>query len=218
MVAILFDLDGTLADSLPVILQTSQLACAELDIPWDAQRITDMIGIPLITTGEQLLGPGKGQLYFDTYQKHFFALCDQGMAPYAGVITMLQELQAAGAALAIVTSKSRRGAEATVKALDIAAYIPLVVTINDNCGHKPAPQPALYALEQLDCPAATAVFVGDSIFDMQCACAAQITAWGVTWGACDEPRLRQAGASRIFTTVGQLHQALLAFVRGETGR
>ena len=51
---ILFDLDGTVADSIPVILETSRLGCLDLGIPWDENRVKGLIGLPLLDTGELL--------------------------------------------------------------------------------------------------------------------------------------------------------------------
>jgi len=69
MTAFLFDLDGTLHDSVPVICHVSQLAYAELGLERSLEEIKKTIGVPLVKTGEELFGPGNGDLYRLTYQR-----------------------------------------------------------------------------------------------------------------------------------------------------
>ncbi|MEG1500501.1 MAG: HAD family hydrolase [Clostridiales bacterium] len=213
MSAIIFDLDGTLADTVPVILETSRLVCQELHIPWDKAYITSLIGLPLIQTGEKVLGEGFGQLYYDTYQKYFFGSCYKMMKLFPGVKNLLQKLHKQGYQLAIVTSKTIKGANSTIDLLEIKDFFSVVVTATDNCGHKPAPGPAFFALNRLKTDKNDAIFVGDSAFDINCAKEAGIKSCGVTWGAYSSSSLLAAGADYLAHDINQLEVILTESIR-----
>ena len=197
----LFDLDGTLVDSFPRIIDSSQHALTELGATVSREQIVALIGIPLVETGERLLGPGMGQRYFDTYQKYFYR-SKEPVRPFAGIPELLAELQASQDSLVIVTSKRRESALHSLREAGLDAYFSLIVTADDTPEHKPAAAPARYALAQLG--AGQALFIGDSIFDMGCARAAGIAACGVTWGAAKAEELQAAGADFIARQVSEL--------------
>ncbi|MDD4797912.1 MAG: HAD-IA family hydrolase [Clostridia bacterium] len=207
--AILFDLDGTLIDSLPVIVKTSLRVCEELNISVDERKIIDQIGLPLLTTGELFLGKGQGQKYFDTYQKYFYELLAEGIEVFDGIKDLLRELKDNGQQLAIVTSKSRRSADASIEMAGLRSFFELTVTVNDDCGHKPSPDPALYALKKLGAHAENSIFVGDSPFDILCAKSAGCLACGVLWGAGSREQLQDSGADFIAADVDELRDYLL---------
>jgi len=208
--AILFDLDGTLIDSLPVIVKTSLKVCDELNITADEAKIVGQIGLPLLTTGETFLGKGQGQLYFDTYQKYFYDVLAEGLEIFDGIDSLLDELQDCGQQMAVVTSKSRRSADASLEIVGLGKYFDLIVTVNDDCGHKPAGDPAMFALKKLGEQPQNGIFVGDSSFDMLCAKSAGCAACGVLWGAGSHEQLQDSGADFIAATVAELRGYLLA--------
>ena len=210
---VMFDLDGTLIDSLPVIVKTSLKVCEELSIKADEAKIVGQIGLPLLTTGENFMGKGQGQLYFDTYQKYFYDILAEGLEVFPGIESLLNELKSCGQQTAVVTSKSRRSAEASLDMAGLGKYFDLVVTVNDDCGHKPAPDPALFALNKLGAQAANSIFVGDSLFDILCAKSAGCAACGVLWGAGSREQLQKSGADFIAPTVNELHGYLLAIIK-----
>lgn len=210
MRAFLFDLDGTLADTLPIIVQTSRLALQEMghDAITDAQIIA-LIGVPLIETGEILLGEGQGIAYKDCYHKHFRTLDQSHLRPFTGIPELLQELQERGDKLACVTSKRRQPAERTLAQLGLAVYFPVLITAESAPQHKPQPEPALLALRELGADVEQGVFIGDSVFDIGCGKNAGLVTCGVTWGAETATGLRQAGADYLVNTVAELRQVLL---------
>ncbi|MCL1816068.1 MAG: HAD-IA family hydrolase [Clostridiales bacterium] len=209
MTAFLFDLDGTLADSIDIILQSSRMALEELGYPQisDAQ-ITSLIGVPLLDTGERILGPGLGELYRECYQKHFLSLDIGKLNAFPGLAKTLAHLKAQGGKLACVTSKRRFAAESSLKAIGLADYFSALVCAESTEQHKPAAEPAHKALAMLNACAEKAIFIGDSIFDIGCARNAGILSCGVLWGAGNEQELTQAGADYIAHTVGELDSIL----------
>lgn len=208
MQTILFDLDGTVADSIPVILETSRLGCLDLGIPWDENRVKGLIGLPLLDTGELLLGKGRGQEYFEAYHHHFQKTMEAGLRAFAGMPELLAHLHKQGKRLALVTSKKLPATTLSLQLLGMEQTFDLVITADSGCGFKPSPEPALAVLAQLGTPAAQAAFVGDSHFDMLCAKRAGLRAIGVAWGADSRLELREAGADAIATTVAELADLL----------
>ena len=210
MTAYLFDLDGTLADTLPIILQSSRLALAELGREISDERITALIGVPLLETGELLLGPGQGELYLECYQRHFLSLNIDSLSAFPGLAELLAKLKAGGGKLACVTSKRLQPAEATLIQIGLWPYFAVLVGAESTDTHKPHPAPALKALELLEAQGEKALFIGDSIFDIGCAHNAGLLSCGVTWGAGEEQQLKEAGAAFIAHTVEELAAILLA--------
>lgn len=210
MTAYLFDLDGTLADSLPIILKSSRLALEELGQEISDAQIIALIGVPLIESGELLLGPGRGELYRDCYQKHFSSLDTSSLTAFPGLAGLLSRLTAGGGKLACVTSKRQKPAENTLAQIGLLPFFPVLVCAENTKLHKPDAAPALTALDLLHAQGEKAVFVGDSIFDIGCAQNAGILSCGVTWGAGEEQQLTAAGANYIAHTTEELTAILLA--------
>jgi len=210
MSALIFDMDGTLADTIPFILAASHGALIEVGKDVSDATILSYIGLPLIATGEDFLGTGRGEEYLDLYQKHFLS-APYSPQPFPGIIEMMRDLHSAGKKLAIATSKRQAAAEETVAHIGVGEFFDVLVTYESNCGHKPGPGPALKAMELLAAKPEESIFIGDSMFDINCAKNAGIASCGVTWGAADEQELREGGATFIAHTVDQLRQILLDF-------
>ncbi len=211
MKAVLFDLDGTLIDSLPIIMQSARLTLDGLNAGHISdQQIRDLIGVPLVETGEILLGAGKGQLYRDCYQEHFWSLNFSDWQPFAGIIAMLDALKAQNTKMAVITAKRQAPAEKTLEQAGLAAYFDLVLGVEKCPKPKPDPAPALIALAEFKVVADQAAFVGDSIFDIGCGKAAGLFSVGVSWGAAKPYDLQQAGADIIARDTAHLKDILLA--------
>ncbi len=208
MPAILFDLDGTIANSLPCIIECSRLACRDLNIPYDEDKIISLIGIPMLQTGEMLLGPGRGEEYRSIYNAHFLQCPEPKMTAYEGMPQLLRKLKARGIDLGIVTSKVKNGCLNSLSILDLHDIFDILVTASDDCGHKPTAGPALFACEQLSLDKEQVIFVGDSYFDINCGKAAGIATCGVTWGACNKEQLAAYEPDFLVETVPQLEQIL----------
>ena len=210
MTAFLFDLDGTLADTLPVILRCSRLALHDLGREVSDAQIISLIGVPLVQSGELLVGTGQGERYRECYQKHFAAMDMSGLSAFPGLKGLLVELAAGGGKLACVTSKRENPARETLKQIGVLHYFPVLVGAETTERHKPDAAPALAALAQLGAGEEKAIFIGDSIFDIGCAKNAGILSCGVTWGAGEEWQLIKAGADHIAHSVEELSAILLA--------
>ncbi len=206
---VLFDLDGTLIDSLPLIIECSRLAGAEIGLPWDEDHIRSMIGIPLIETGEILLGKGQGEFYRSVYLKYFHQLHDEKIKIFSGIIPMLETLKQQQIAMAVVTSKIHDSAIMSLMETGIMDFFDQIITASEPCAHKPSPEPALLALARLGKSQDGAIFVGDSPYDIQCGTDAQMATCGVTWGMATKDQLTPYHPTYLADTVPQLEKIIL---------
>ncbi len=209
MKTILFDLDGTIADSITGIIDISLLACRELSIEWDENKVKSLIGLPLVKSGGILAGEERAQIYCDTYRKHFTNSPKEKTLAFKGLKELLFSLKARGHKIGLVTSKLLPGVLLSLEDLGLEDFFDIVVTASDNCGHKPSPKPALFALEKLGEKAENAFFVGDSPFDIQCGNSAGMISVGVTWGAGTEEALKKAGAAYIARNAEDLEKIFI---------
>ena len=183
--AVLFDFDGTLADTTELFLRTYRhtlarhLGTAPPDEEWRAR-----FGMPLDVQLAHYAGSPEevARLVagFREYQRaHERALT----RPFPGVMETVGELARRGKKLAIVTSKHRPGALRAMGLCGLTAFFPVLVTPDDVPRGKPHPDPVLLALDQLGASPAEAVFVGDSPFDIAAGRAAGTPTAAALWGA-----------------------------------
>lgn len=209
MTAILFDLDGTVADSLSNIIETTVLTLAEIDKPQDEDLVRSLIGIPLAQSAEILAGKDQAQLFLDTYHKYFLKTKDRKYEPYPGLGELIKELRDKGFKLAVVTAKLYPGTVLALEDMGLDKAFHALVTASDECEPKPSPQPALLALEKLGEKAENAYFIGDSLFDIRSGKSAGATTIGVTWGAATRGLLAKEGADYIVDNGEELRDILL---------
>ncbi len=123
---------------------------------------------------------------------------------FEGVEELLRGLQETGYGLGVVTSKTREEFAHDLAGFEIVQYFDCVVCADDTVRHKPDSEPLLYYLEQTGCQGDELLYIGDSVYDRQCAAGAG-TAFGLAgWGA-------QPGVSAplIFSTPQQAAQILI---------
>jgi len=188
--AILFDLDGTLVDSVELTVSSFEHAClVHLGRSPGHDWITATMGRPLREALADA-APGRVDELFPTYVAHHDSHHDALLRPYAEALAAVRELHARGTRLGLVTSK--RGIAAR-RALDRYALSPLftvVVTLEDTVRHKPFPDPLLEAATRIGLPPDDLLYVGDSVHDVQAAQAANMPVAAVLWGAGTEQDLR----------------------------
>lgn len=184
--AVLFDLDGTLIDTVELIVRSFQHATTQhLGTALDRDAVVATIGRPLLECLEEI-APGKGADLYATYREYNLTQHDTLARPIDGTSAVLSALWNRGYRLGLVTSKSRRGAEQAIKYCDLAHLLEVIVCLEDTVRHKPAPDPLLLAVERLGLRPDQAWYVGDSVFDVGSAQAAGMPVVAVLWGAGTE--------------------------------
>jgi pyrophosphatase PpaX len=180
--AILFDLDGTLIDSIELIVRSFQHATGEhLGAPLERAVILPTIGLSLIDELERI-APGKGQDLLLSYRGFLRAHHDALIAEYEGVAGMLDALHRREVPMGIVTSKALVSAEPSLRRFGLDRLMATIVTWDDTERHKPHPEPLLLAAARLGVPAPACWYVGDSTHDMAAARAAGMRAVAAAWG------------------------------------
>ncbi|HEX7397422.1 MAG TPA: HAD hydrolase-like protein, partial [Propionibacteriaceae bacterium] len=133
---ILFDLDGTLADSINLIVTSYQHAFREVvGHEWDEAEIKSWIGKSLIDAFRGALGTELGEKAYASYTTFNEANTERLMKGYEGVPELLRDLKAAGVKTGVVTSKRRPPAEWAIRLCGLD--IPLLVGHEDVPAHKP---------------------------------------------------------------------------------
>ena len=206
LTTILFDLDGTIIDSVRLILDSYHHTLkihghpAQTDEAWLAG-----IGTPL---WHQLApysrSPDDMAAMIATYRDYNLAHHDTRVTPYSGVVEMIRGLKAASRRRGLVTSKNRNGAMRGLTLAGIADLFETMVCADEVSNHKPHPEPVLMALDRLAASAASTVFVGDSIHDMQSGRAAGVRTAAVLWGPFTRADLAPAEPDYWLETPGDL--------------
>jgi pyrophosphatase PpaX len=179
---VLFDLDGTLIDSIDLILRSAQFAFTKcgLDAPTDAQWLTG-VGRPLpVMFGH--FAPGREEDLIAAYREFQMANHDELVTVYPGVPEMLATLADRGYKLGIVTSKATTLALRGLSITGIDGYFETIVGMDACKRHKPDPEPVRIALDRLSSDPEGAWFVGDSVHDMESGNAAGVATVAALWG------------------------------------
>jgi pyrophosphatase PpaX len=180
---VLFDLDGTLIDSGPIIMASMRHASVTvLGLEPDEERVRAAIGGPGLIAQMRDLDPGRVDELVAVYRAHNEPL-HATLESFDGVFELLAELHRRGHRLGIVTAKrvaTARLALDRFPLLDDLAGV--LVGAEDTERHKPDPDPLLEALRRLGARPEDAAYVGDSPFDIRAATAAGCLAVAVGWG------------------------------------
>jgi pyrophosphatase PpaX len=182
--AVLFDLDGTLIDSIGLLLESVRhtFEGREDRAPTEEEWIAG-IGTPL---REQLRpfveSDEDAEELFTRYRTYQRARHDKTTTAYAGVLDTLEQLYNWGHPMGIVTSKSNEMMERGLKHTGIDVYMKTMIGCDSCSLHKPDPFPVRLALEKLGYEPHEAVFVGDSPHDMASGNAAGVTTIAALWG------------------------------------
>ena len=206
--AILFDLDGTLVNSLQLILYASQLTHEYMDLPYDEAYLRSTIGLPIVHTAGKLAGE-RSEEYLSFYSECCNQHQERLITLYPHIEEILQSLRKQNIALAVVTARRRQSTENILGFLNIATHFQSIICAEDTEKHKPEPEPALLALKQLGIKPEHAIMVGDSPYDIACGNSAGCKTAAVTWGMGDEETLISAKATVIFKDAMALKAWLL---------
>ncbi len=206
---VLFDLDGTLADTIPLIVASYQHAFRTvLGEEIDEARARAWIGRPLLPA---LLeeSPEHGHSLDLTYREWNLANTARLIQRYDGVPEMLEALASAGVRMAVATSKRRQTARLALEGVGIDHLIEVAAALEDTTRHKPEPDPLLHAAASLGSQPCDCVYVGDATVDVLAARAAGMAAIAVSWGAADREALAATGPDALVDTVADLTANLL---------
>lgn len=204
--AVLFDLDGTVVDTIPHILASFRHATADIlgeALPDD--ELMHSVGIPLAhqmrhftsdeNTAERLLA---------SYREYNHRTHDEMARLYPNTVSALDVLHGAGMPMGIVTSKSRTMADRALALFGLQQYFKAVVTADDTSTHKPDPLPVVTGAEALGVSSLRAVYVGDSPMDIEAGNGAGAYTVAATWGVASRERLEAVSPGAIIDDIAEL--------------
>ena len=209
---VIFDLDGTLLDTLEDLADAVNYALRSMQMPERTmEEVRAFVGngvrrLMELAVPQGFANPGFEET-FERFKEYYGVHCNDKTKPYEGILPLLQELKEEGFALAIVSNKL----DSAVKELSRIYFNGLVeVAIGEREGvkRKPAPDTVFAALEELSVVGERAIYVGDSDVDVLTAKNAGLPCISVLWGFRDKEFLMEHGAEIFAATPEEIKQYL----------
>lgn len=210
--SVLFDLDGTLLDTLGDLTAAMNRTLTRHGLPERTrQQMRTALGNGARRLMELSVPAGTDGALFEAllaeYNADYAAHCRIETAPYPGVDALLRQLHAQGCKLAIVSNKPDEAVRA-LRTEFFADTVPIAVGEKQGIRRKPAPDTLLTAMAQLGAERTSTVYVGDSEVDIATARAAGLPCISVLWGFRDRDLLEQAGAQQFAADADELARLL----------
>ena len=212
--ALIFDLDGTLLDTLDDLADSVNAVLSANGYPTKTRdEVCRAVGNGMKNLIGRVLPDGANDPAFDRilseFKAHYGAHCEDKTAPYAGIPAMLANLQHAGVKMAIVSNTADYAVKTLSKAW-FADTVSVAIGENEAAGirKKPAPDTVDLALRELGVSRADAAYVGDSDVDVETARNCDMPCLSVTWGFRDRAFLTAHGATELFDTPEALWNAV----------
>jgi pyrophosphatase PpaX len=196
---LLFDLDGTIVDSIELIVQAAEYAfdgrrgARPTRAEWEA-----LIGTPLdLMLRRWALDEDDLKMLWARYREFQVEHHDRLVTPYPGAVDLIKRLHARGHPMAIVSSKFEPGILRNLEFIGVTHCFPVLIGLEATVKHKPEPEPVLEALVRLGASADEAWFIGDSPHDVHSGRAAGVRTIGVMSGPYDRAALQAAQPNHI---------------------
>lgn len=205
---VIFDLDGTLLNTLEDLTNSVNFAMTLNDFPCrKMEEIRSFVGNGAARLIELCVPDGKNDPMFEKclcdFRRNYSENMQNKTDAYEGIMELLQQLSKENYKMAIVSNKF----DSAVKKLNeiyFNKYIKVAIGESEKVSKKPAPDTVFKALEELSSSVDKAVYVGDSEVDVKTAQNSGLTCIGVTWGFRNRNLLEQKGADYIIDTPKEL--------------
>lgn len=188
---LVFDWDGTLADSSDLIVASMQVACIDIGLPAPAaNQVRHIIGLGLREALAHLLPELPASDYprlVERYRHHFLSR-DAPIPVFPGTVATIQKLHQSGFLLAVATGKSRRGLNRDFQETGLGQYFH-ASRCADECFSKPHPGMLLELIEELHVAVDKTLMIGDTTHDLQMAQSAGVASLAVSYGAHPKEKL-----------------------------
>jgi HAD superfamily hydrolase (TIGR01509 family) len=211
--ALIFDLDGTLVDTVYAHVFAWQRAFAELGLPIDGWRIHRRIGMSgglFARAAAREIGRPLSPTEVETIQRRHGEIFREILPerrPLPGAVELLADLRAAGIVHGIATSGRRPEIDASLEALGVGEET-VVVERGDVERAKPEPDLFLTCAERLGVTTSDSYVIGDAVWDLLAARRAGMLSIGLLSGGYGEDELTRAGAFRVYRDSAELRQSL----------
>ncbi|HOB37303.1 MAG TPA: HAD family hydrolase [Candidatus Avimonas sp.] len=210
---VVFDLDGTLVNTLDDIAEAANFALAENELPPRlASDYSKLVGNGIYKLAERATRSTK-QPVINKFVKDFLWYydrnCTRSSKPYRWIPEMLEKLHAAGVRMFVVTNKPDEQAQKIIRNFFGTKIFEGVYGNKEGRKTKPDPDLVLWLLRRAGASPAESLFIGDSSVDIFTAINAGMKSAGVAWGFRSVDELRMAGADYIFDKPDEIVSALL---------
>jgi phosphoglycolate phosphatase len=207
--AIIFDFDGTLADSYEAIAASvNHVRAAHQLSPLPLAEVRAHVGRGPAHLLQHTVPGVDPERDLELYKAHHPSVLRSGTRLLPGVAETIRELSRAGFLLAVCSNKLRPFTCALLEYLGLASFFRSVIGPEDAPRPKPAPDMLLATLERLAVRAEEALYVGDMTVDIETARAARVTVWSIPTGTDSRNALLSAKPDRLLTEFSEL--AILA--------
>ncbi len=207
--ALLFDIDGTLIETLDAIFDSMNAALAEFrEGPLTREELRPLIGMPVqrqLDLLRGMSGPIVDEIT-DRYYAHFMHHVDKGLPLYPGVKETFPAL--AGRAISTMTTRRRQGAKRMLEVAGILPYFKVVVGGDEVSRPKPFPDLPLFSARALGEPPDSCVVVGDSPVDILAGRSARMWTVAVTYGYGNASAIREAKPHATIHRFAELPEVL----------
>lgn len=212
--AVIFDLDGTLLDTLDDLCDSVNHSLEKFGFPSRTiDEIREFVGNGSVKLMERAVPNGQeNEMFTECYEyfvKYYREHSDIKTKPYEGIIELLDLLGAKGIGCAVVTNKPNAAAQLLCRGY-FGDRLALTVGDRENIRRKPDPDSVLWVMEQLGCE--KAVYVGDSDVDIITSRNAGIPCVSVTWGFRGRDFLAECGGTHFADSADQLREELFALL------
>lgn len=210
--AVLFDLDGTLADSAPDLVAALATLCAEIGAPGpDAARVSGVVsagGRAILRRGLPAVDDATVERLLPRYLELYAARGNVSTRLYDGIDDMLRGLEARGIAWGIVTNKAGWLALPLVDHLQLGRRCKALVAGDTLAQRKPDPAPVLHACALIGALPSRTIFVGDDLRDIEAGRAAGARTIAAAWGYLNGGDPYTWGADGVVESTSALPHAL----------
>ncbi|WP_459503320.1 HAD family hydrolase [Bacillus sp. C1] len=181
MKGIIFDIDGTILDTEKAVLYSLQKTLQEEGMQYSLEELRFALGIPGIITLQKLGVKNIG----DAHQKWIQNMIgfQNEVVVFEGIEEVISEVATSRFQTGIVTSKTRQEFIDSFEPFGLRVHIEHSICVEDTSKHKPHPEPLLECLKRLNIHAEEAIYIGDSVYDLQCAKQAGTKFGLALWGA-----------------------------------
>ncbi len=192
---VLFDLDGTLIDSIRLILDSYHHTLTQHNLPARSdEEWLRGVGTPLhIQFSQWHDSPEMLEAMIATYREFNLKHHDRMVTVYPGVVEAVRQIKSSGIQTGLVTSKNRQGALRGLALVGLEALMDVMVCADEVSNPKPHPEPVEKAVALLGADPGRTVYVGDSIHDMHSGRAAGVKTAAALWGPFGRSHLESAG-------------------------
>lgn len=202
--AVIFDLDGTLTDTLKSIWKSANLALSDVGLPpFDIDRYRYFVGDGAAELVKRaLIADGDEELiHFDKmsecYRKHFEKYVNYEVRPYEGISDLLNALKEKGIQLAVNSNKPQDRTVNVIEENFGKDTFDVLVGQSDERPRKPAPDGVFYIMEQLGLVKDEVIYLGDTCVDMKTGKSAGVFTVGALWGFRDRRELEENHADAV---------------------